>query len=155
MIDRKQEAVQALVDRASRGALDRRTLLSVAAALGVASLVGPGLIDDALAAGANQAGNREALKAAYDYVVVGAGAAGCIIASRLAQARASVLVVEAGGDDEAAGAKVDDPAVWFTNITGALDWVYPTVPTPSLNGRSIPISAGRVLGGGTSVNASL
>lgn len=155
MIDRKQEAVQALVDRASRGALDRRTLLSVAAALGVADLVGPGLIDGALAAGANQAGNREGLQAAYDYVVVGAGAAGCIIASRLAQAGASVLVVEAGGDDEAAGAKVDDPAVWFTNITGALDWAYPTVPTRFLNGRSIPISAGRVLGGGTSVNASL
>ena len=155
MIDRKQETAQALVDQASRGALDRRALLSLASALGVASLVGPGLIDGALAAGANQASNRERLQAAYDYVVVGAGAAGCIIASRLAQAGASVLVVEAGGDDEAAGAKVDDPAIWFTNITGALDWAYPTVPTPSLNGRSIPISAGRVLGGGTSVNASL
>ena len=90
MIDRKQETVQALVDQASRGALDRRTLLSLASALGVASLVGPSLIDGALAAGANQAGNRE-LKAAYDYVVVGAGAAGCIIASRLAQAGASDL----------------------------------------------------------------
>ena len=50
---------------------------------------------------------------------------------------------------------MDDPAIWFTNITGPLDWAYPTVPTSFLNGRSIPISAGRVLGGGTSINASL
>jgi choline dehydrogenase len=106
-------------------------LLLLGSALGVAGFVGPGLIDSALAAGANQAGNREKLKAAYDYIVVGAGAAGCIIASRLAQAGASVLVLEAGEDDEAAGAKVDDPAVWFTNITGALDWAIPPCPPAS------------------------
>lgn len=155
MIDRQQEAVQTLIDRASRGGLDRRTLLRLAAVSGVASLISPAAIDGALAAGKTQAGNRQVLKAAYDYVVIGAGAAGCIIASRLAQAGASVLLLEAGGDDEAAGAMVDDPAIWFTNITGPLDWAYPTVPTRYLNGRSIPISAGRVLGGGTSVNASL
>ena len=155
MIDAKQETVQALADHAAQGGLDRRTLLSLATALGVSELVASSVIDSALAAGEIQTANRGALKAAYDYVVIGAGAAGCIIASRLAQAGADVLVVEAGGDDETAGAKVDDPAIWFTNITGALDWAYPTVPTRYLNGRSIPISAGRVLGGGTSVNASL
>ena len=155
MIDPRQEAAQTLLDHASRGAVDRRTLLSRAGAAGVAGLLLPEAVGDALAAGANQTENRDALKASYDYVVVGAGAAGCIIAARLAQAGASVLVLEAGGDDATAGAKVDDPAIWFTNITGALDWAYPTMPTPFLNGRSIPISAGRVLGGGTSINASL
>lgn len=155
MINRRQEVVQTLLDQASRGTLDRRALLSRAGAAGVVGLLAPEAVGNAVAAGANQTENRDALKASYDYVVVGAGAAGCLIASRVAQTGASVLVLEAGGDDEAAGAKVNDPAIWFTNITGALDWAYPTVPTSFLNGRSIPISAGRVLGGGTSINASL
>ncbi len=155
MIDGQREAVQRLLERASQGRLNRRALLSMATAAGLMGLLSLEAINDTLAAGDNQAANRAGLKAAYDYVVVGGGAAGCIIASRLAQAGASVLALEAGGDDAAAGAKVDDPAIWFTNITGALDWAYPTVPTPYLNGRSIPISAGRVLGGGTSINASL
>lgn len=143
------------MDRASQGRLDRRTLMVLAASAGISSLVAPGILEGALAAGDNQITNRRELKAAYDYVVVGAGAAGCIIASRLAQAGASVLVLEAGGDDAAAGAKVDDPSVWFTNINSSLDWAYPTVPTKYLNNWSIPIGAGRVLGGGTSINASL
>ena len=155
MINREQETAQTLIDRASRGALGRRTLLPLASALGVAHLIGPAVAAEAVKAGENQAANRQALKPSYDYVVVGGGAAGCIIAAQLAKAGAAVLVVEAGENDEAAGAKVDDPAIWFTNITGPLDWAYPTVPTPYLNGRSIPISAGRVLGGGTSINASL
>ena len=111
MINIKNEAAQALIDRASQGKLDRRTLMSLAASAGISSLVAPGILEGALAAGDNQITNRREPKAAYDYVVVGAGAAGCIIASRLAQAGASVLVLEAGGDDAAAGAKVDDPSV--------------------------------------------
>ena len=153
MIEPASECANRLLDRAARGTLDRRGLLRLAARAGVAALVSSGVAGAALAAGATQRANRAALKGRHDYVIVGAGAAGCIIAARLAEAGADVLLLEAGGED--AGPQVDDPSIWFTNIGGPLDWAYPTVPTKALNGRSIPIGAGRVLGGGTSVNASL
>ena len=153
MIDLRSEAAQRLVDRAAQGTLDRRRLLSVMSATGLGVLLSGGAVDAALAAGNVQRGNRAALETRYDYIVVGAGAAGCIIASRLAAADFTVLLVEAGGSDD--GPQVDDPSIWFTNIGGPLDWAYPTISSPFLNGRSIPIGAGKLLGGGTSINASL
>ena len=153
MIDLASERAQALVDRAARGAMGRRRFLELATQAGIAGLISSELAGTALAAGANQRANRAGLNAAYDYIIVGAGAAGCIIAARLAEAGAQVLLLEAGGED--VGKQIDDPSIWYTNISGPLDWAFPTVPTAALNGRSIPIGAGRVLGGGTSINASL
>ncbi|BBE34345.1 GMC family oxidoreductase [Sphingosinicella microcystinivorans] len=154
MIDPKIEAAQCLVDAAASGRLGRRGFM--AALTGTfAGIVSVSAAETALAAGSVQHENRANGKRSFDYVVVGAGAAGCIIAARLARAGFDVALLEAGGDDEAAGAQVDDPSIWFTNIGGPLDWSYPSLPSPHLNGRSIPIGAGRVLGGGTSVNASL
>lgn len=153
MIDPANERAQFLIDQAARGRLGRRGFLQMAGAAGVGALISAAMAGEALAAGANQRANRAKLKAAYDYVIVGAGAAGCIIAARLAEEGAQVLLLEAGGEDS--GKQIDDPSIWFTNIGGPLDWSFPTVPTAALNGRSIPIGAGRVLGGGTSVNASL
>lgn len=87
----------------------------------------------------------------YDYVVIGAGAAGCIIAARLARTGAEVLLLEAGGTDELP--QVSNPSVWFTNIGSWLDWNFKAEPSPAVDGRAIPVAMGRVLGGGTSVNA--
>jgi len=91
----------------------------------------------------------------YDYVIAGAGAAGCVLANRLsADPDVSVLLLEAGGSDN---------WIWIHIPVGYLfcignprtDWCYRTEPEPGLNGRSILYARGRVLGGSTSINAML
>ena len=91
----------------------------------------------------------------YDYVIVGAGAAGCVLANRLsADPDVSVLLLEAGGKDN---------WIWIHIPVGYLycignprtDWCYKTEPEPGLNGRSILYARGRVLGGCTSINAMI
>ena len=92
---------------------------------------------------------------AFDYVIVGAGTAGCLLANRLsADPDNSVLLLEAGGKDD---------WIWIHIPVGYLycignprtDWCYKTEPDPGLNGRSILYARGRVLGGSSSINAML
>jgi len=88
----------------------------------------------------------------FDFVIVGAGASGCVLANRLsADPSARVLVVEAGGP--AAGPAVENPGQWTTLIGGELDWSYETEPEPGLNGRAIRWPRGRAIGGSTAINA--
>jgi len=91
----------------------------------------------------------------YDYVIAGAGAAGCVLANRLsADPDVSVLLLEAGGRDN---------WIWIHIPVGYLfcignprtDWCYRTEPEPGLGGRSILYARGRVLGGSTSINAMI
>jgi choline dehydrogenase-like flavoprotein len=91
------------------------------------------------------------IKRAYDYIVIGSGSSGAIIAGELSKTGADVLVVEAGGED--AGATITNPSIWFYNVGGPLDWALPIVPVPQLNNRRFNMALGRVLGGGSSVNA--
>jgi choline dehydrogenase len=93
------------------------------------------------------------LETRYDYVVCGAGTAGCVVASRLGtDLKTRVLVLEAGGSDELQ--IVSDPDRWPMTLGSELDWGFVAEPNPQLNGRAIPYSMGRVLGGGSSVNVS-
>jgi choline dehydrogenase len=97
----------------------------------------------------------ETLKPEYDYVIVGAGAAGCVLANRLSEdGRSSVLVIEGGGTDIGL-AKISDPRLWPTNFGTDTDWGCSTVPQPHLNGRSIVAPVGKVIGGGSSINATV
>jgi choline dehydrogenase len=97
----------------------------------------------------------ETLKPEYDYVIVGAGAAGCVLANRLSEdGRSSVLVIEGGGTD-IGQAKVSDARLWPTNFGTDTDWGCSTVPQPHLNGRSIVAPVGKVIGGGSSINATV
>jgi choline dehydrogenase len=91
----------------------------------------------------------------WDYVIVGAGTAGCVLANRLsADPDVTVLLVEAGGKDD---------WIWIHIPVGYLycignprtDWCYRTEPDPGLNGRSILYARGKVLGGCSSINAML
>ncbi|WP_319455942.1 MULTISPECIES: GMC family oxidoreductase [unclassified Mycobacterium] len=85
-----------------------------------------------------------------DYIVVGAGSAGSIIASRLASAGASVILVEAGGTDRR-------PDVAFPLGIATLyltaNWKYPTAPEPGKDGKASAFASGRIIGGSGSINA--
>lgn len=93
----------------------------------------------------------------FDYIVVGAGAAGCVVANRLsADPNRSVLLLEAGGDDDFFRAtRFLDLASLFSLWGPATDWGYSTEPSPGMNGRSIPITQGKVVGGGSSTNGRI
>jgi choline dehydrogenase len=91
----------------------------------------------------------------YDYVIVGAGSAGCLLANRLsADAKSRVLVLEAGGPDN---------WIWFHIPVGYLfaignprsDWCFKTEPVPGLNGRALNYPRGKALGGSSSINAMI
>lgn len=85
-----------------------------------------------------------------DYIVVGAGSAGSIIASRLASAGASVVLMEAGGTDRR-------PDVAFPLGIATLyltaNWKYPTAPEPGKDGKASAFASGRIIGGSGSINA--
>lgn len=93
----------------------------------------------------------------FDYIIVGAGAAGCVVANRLsADPNRSVLLLEAGGsDDFFTATRFLDLESLFSLWGPATDWGYSTEPSPGMNGRSIPITQGKVLGGGSSTNGRI
>src|SRR3984893_10323933 len=95
--------------------------------------------------------NRASLRPSYDYVIVGAGAAGCVLAGELSASGAQILLIESGGTEDAP--TVLNPSVWFYNVGGPLDYHLPITPLPQLNNRHFNMALGHVLGGGTSINA--
>src|SRR3977135_1704910 len=91
----------------------------------------------------------------FDYVIVGAGSAGCVLANRLsADSRHTVAIAEAGGQDR---------WIWFHVPAGYLfaignpraDWMFRTEPDPGLNGRSLAYPRGKVIGGSSAINAMI
>lgn len=91
----------------------------------------------------------------YDYIVVGAGSAGCVVANRLsADPKTRVLVLEAGGPDN---------WIWFHIPVGYLfaignprsDWLFETVAEPGLGGRALKYPRGKVIGGSSAINAMI
>jgi len=91
----------------------------------------------------------------FDFIIVGAGSAGCVLANRLtADGRYTVAVVEAGGRDLSPWIHI--PVGYFKTMGNPnTDWCYKTEPDPGLNGRSINWPRGKVLGGSSSINGLL
>jgi choline dehydrogenase len=92
--------------------------------------------------------------AGYDYVIVGGGSSGSVVASRLAAAQpdATVLMIEAGPRGRGV-AQIVDPPQWTKLCGTALDWGYRYAPSEHVAGRAIPVARGKVLGGCGAVNA--
>ncbi len=92
--------------------------------------------------------------ASHDYVIVGAGSAGCVLANRLTEDPSTrVLLIEAGGKDRSLNIKI--PAAFANQFHTNLDWDYWTEPEPAVNERSLYIPRGKSLGGSSSMNAML
>ncbi|MEL7429885.1 MAG: GMC family oxidoreductase N-terminal domain-containing protein, partial [Pseudomonadota bacterium] len=91
----------------------------------------------------------------FDFIVVGAGSAGCVLANRLsADPRYNVALIEAGGKDTSPWIHV--PVGYFKTMGNPkTDWCYKTEPDPGLNGRSLAWPRGKVLGGSSSINGLL
>jgi choline dehydrogenase len=91
---------------------------------------------------------------AYDYVIVGAGSAGCVLASRLTEDPAlRVLLLEAGGSDRRR--EVSIPAVFTNLFRTECDWAYETQPQPACAGRALYWPRGKMVGGCSSMNAMI
>jgi choline dehydrogenase len=90
----------------------------------------------------------------YDYVIVGAGSAGCVLANRLSEdPSVRVLLLEAGGRDRSLKIKI--PAAFPQQFHTKLDWDFATEPEPHVDQRALYIPRGKALGGSSSMNAML
>lgn len=89
----------------------------------------------------------------FDYIIVGAGSSGCVLAHRLsADAAVRVLVLEAGGphDDDPS---ITTPGKWVSLVGSKYDWGYATEPEPGLDNRRIAFPRGKAIGGSSAINA--
>ena len=91
---------------------------------------------------------------AYDYIIVGSGPAGCVLANRLSEdPTVQVLLLEAGGRDSHPYFAM--PAGFAKMTKGIASWGWSTVPQKHLNGRVLWYTQGKVLGGGSTINAQV
>jgi choline dehydrogenase len=89
----------------------------------------------------------------YDYIIVGAGLAGCVLAHRLSADPGNTVALIEAGPDAAADPRVTQPSRWPELLGSELDWSYVTVPQRHLKGRQIRWPRGRSIGGSSSINA--
>jgi choline dehydrogenase len=150
--DDQQRLLSVLRRRAASGEVDRRAFLRLAAAGGIGAGTALATADEVTA---DPDLRRRAVDRAYDYIVVGAGSAGCTIAALLSEDPARrVLLIEAGGGDVARPA-LQSPVLWPTTFGTDVDWGYRTTPQANAAGRVVDWPRGKVVGGSSSINAMI
>lgn len=137
------------------GRMSRRAFVTSALASGI--LAGSALdavAQELEAIRESQARRLAELPSSFDYIVVGSGSAGCALVGTLAaKTDGNILLIEAGDWDTAQS--IEDPRIWFTNLGTERDWGDVAIPSAGVNGRTIPEHTGRVVGGGSSINATI
>lgn len=133
------------------GEIGRSEFLQGSSDLGIVESQAAQVADKFLAIATTQAVNQRELKPSYDYIVVGSGAAGSVVARRLAENLSiRVLLLEAGDSDLSPNILITEN--WYLNLGSSMDWNFEAEPIPSVNNRSIHQAMGKALGGGTSIN---
>ena len=94
--------------------------------------------------------------ATFDYVIVGGGASGLLLANRLSENPLTSVAVIDPGPDQRGNEAVEDPAEWMTlaNTTMGANWGYESVPQEHAHNRTVVLSAGKGLGGSSLINGS-
>lgn len=152
---RTGDTINALVDAAYSGRIDRRRFMKLLIAAGVTAAAARDMAEHAALAQANQAAQLASLKSEYDYIIVGGGSSGSVLAHRLSQGgQMSVLVIEGGGTN-LNQEKIFNPMVYTRNFGSDTDWGYKSVPQKALNNRVIVAPVGKIIGGGSSINATV
>lgn len=148
-------ALERLEHSVITGKMSRRAFITTALAAGLLGGTAlHALADELEDIRKTQADRLANLSNSFDYIVVGSGSAGSALVGTLAaKTDGNILLIEAGDWDTAPS--VDDPRVWFTNLGTERDWGDVAVPSPGVNGRAIPEHTGRVVGGGSSINATI
>jgi choline dehydrogenase len=139
--------------RAAAGQIGRRQFLHLAAAIGVESAFAVAFADQVIATPSVQ--DQAGIELSYDYIVIGAGSAGCTIAARLSEdPTCRVLLIEAGNSDISRPA-LQNPLLWPSNFGTDVDWAYRTTPQAGAAGRVIEWPRGKIIGGSSSINAMI
>ena len=148
------DKINALEAALFNGHISRRGFVTLAIAAGVTLVAAKALAAEGEAAAINQLYNKQNLKPEYDYIIIGSGSAGSVIAGRLAaESDAQILLLEAGETDQVDSVQI--PGLWPTNIRSKLDWGHVSDPSQDVNGRSLILPMGKVVGGGSSINAMI
>lgn len=150
----KGDRLMALQAGLVHGRLSRRSFIQMAVAAGATLATAEVWAQELGDAAITQRYNAKDIKDSYDYIVIGSGSGGAVVAGRLAaETDASVLVLEAGGTDHIDA--VLNPLMWSTNIMSERDWGYMAEPSDKVNGRSLILPMGKVVGGGSSINVMI
>ena len=133
------------------GEIDGSTFLEQTLSLGVAISEVAAVADKFQAIASNQAARQKHLKSGYDYIVVGSGTSGSVVARRLAEnPKNQVLLLEAAEMDLKPNVLVTEN--WYLSMGGPMDWSFAAEPGAAVNNRPLHQAMGKALGGGTSIN---